>query len=86
MSYLIDARLENGIPAVTLVDAESGKECLCWRCDAASSESAWQMLFKRLMLLSCVDSLSLVRRAQSSFFGSECLECNGCIESQKCDE
>lgn len=86
MSYLIDARLEKGIPAVTLVDAETGKECLCWHCDANGSENAWQILFKRLMLLSCIDNRSLIRRAESSFFGGECLECDGCIEVLKRNE
>ncbi len=79
MSYLIDARLESGTPSLTLTDANTGKECLHWRGNSsASPENAWQSMFRRLMLLSCVDRLSLIQRTKTPSFGGECVECRGC--------
>ncbi len=81
MSYLIDARLERGVPSLTLIDAETGEQRLHWRCEnTASPESAWQALFKRLALLSCTDRFSLIHRVNSRLFGEECVECNVCSE------
>jgi len=77
MTYMIDARLERGSPSLTLIDAVTGEERLHWRGD---SEHGWQSLFKRLMLLSCVDRLSLIQRARSPRFGNECIECTTCVD------
>jgi len=76
MSYLIDARLEQGAPSLTLVDAETGQACFHWRGD---NEKAWHGLFKRLMLLSCVDRLQLIQSMDSSVFAQECINCNMCV-------
>jgi len=81
MTYMIDARLEQGTPSLTLVDAVTGKERLHWRGDnMANSENDWKKLFKRLMLLSCADQISLVQRTKSPIFGRECIECRTCID------
>jgi len=70
MTYMIDARLEQGTPSLILIDAMTGEERLYWRGEnAANGEGDWKGLFKRLMLLSCADQLSLVQRAKSSVFG-----------------
>ena len=81
MTYMIDARLEQGTPSLTLIDAMTGEKRLHWRGDSAiNGEGDWKGLFKRLMLLSCADQLTLVQRAKSPVFGDECLECNTCVE------
>ena len=81
MAYMIDARLEQGAPSLTLIDAVTGEERLYWRGDnATNAERDWQGLFKRLVLLSCADQLSLVQRAKSSHIGEECLECVACVD------
>jgi len=76
MSYMIDARLEQGAPSLTLIDAKTGQACFHWRGD---SEQAWQGLFKRLMLLSCTDRLQLMQSADSSAFAQECINCILCV-------
>ncbi len=81
MTYMINARLEQGTPSLTLVDAVTGKERLHWRGDnMANGENDWKKLFKQLMLLSCADQISLVQRAGSPAFGDECIECRTCID------
>ncbi len=81
MSYLIDARLERGAPTLTLIDAETGKQRLHWRCEhTASPETAWQSLFQRLALLSCADRFSLIYRTTVQALGQECIGCNTCDE------
>lgn len=83
MTYMIDARLERGAPSLTLIDPVTGEERLHWRGDsAANGERGWQSLFKRLMLLSCADRLSLVQRAKSPRFGKECIECTTCVDQE----
>ncbi|MCF6235912.1 MAG: hypothetical protein L3J70_06000 [Gammaproteobacteria bacterium] len=80
MTYMIDARLEQGAPSITLIDAVTGKERLHWRGDNSPQKHDWQSLFKRLMLLSCADRINLVQRSKSPSFGEECLVCTTCIE------
>jgi len=81
MTYMIDVRLEHGAPSLTLIDAVTGEERLHWRADnKINGECDWQSLFKRLVLLSCVDRMSMVQRARSPQFGDECIECTACIE------
>ncbi|OGT20600.1 MAG: hypothetical protein A2V90_05100 [Gammaproteobacteria bacterium RBG_16_57_12] len=81
MTYMIDARLERGVPTLTLIDATTGEKRLHWRGDnTVNGERDWQGLFKRLFLLSCADGLSLVQRAKSPAFGTECLECTVCVD------
>ncbi len=81
MAYMIDARLERGAPSLTLIDSVTGKERLYWRSDSAINvERDWLGLFKRLVLLSCADQLSLVQRTKSPQIGEECLECAVCID------
>ncbi len=36
--------------------------------------------FKRLVLLSCADRMSIVQRTELPQFGTECIECTACIE------
>ena len=59
MSYQIDAFLQQGIPSLRLLDADSGKERLFWQQPVTDSEDelrhAWRLLFRRLALLSCLD-------------------------------
>lgn len=60
MTYRINARLEQGLPSLTLHDATTGEQRLHWRGDkVVSGENEWRDLFKRLVLLSCADQLSL---------------------------
>lgn len=81
MTYMLDARLERGVPSLTLIDAATGEERLHWRGDSAPSGGpAWQALFRRLMLLSCADRLSLVQRSKLPLLGQECLACADCID------
>ncbi len=81
MIYMIDARLEQGAPSLTLIDPVTGEERLHWRGDSAvNSQCGWQNLFKRLMLLSCADRLSLGQRAKLRSFGDECIECSICVD------
>ena len=81
MTYMIQARLDQGAPTLTLVDAVTGEKRLDWRGDnAINNECDWQSLFKRLMLLSCADRVSLMERAKSSNFGEECVTCTGCVD------
>ncbi len=83
MTYMIDARLERGMPSLILVDAVTGEERLHWRGDnVANGDADWKGLFKRLMLLSCADQLSLVQRAESPVFGDECIECTTCVDQE----
>ncbi|MBL1261061.1 MAG: hypothetical protein COB33_011075 [Thiotrichaceae bacterium] len=80
MAYMIDARLERGTPSLTLIDAVTGEERLHWCGDnSASGECDWQGLFKRLILLSCADKISLVQRAKSATFSEECISCTTCV-------
>ena len=59
MSYRIDAFLQQGIPSLRLLDADSGKERLFWQQPVTGSadelRNAWRTLFLRLALLSCSD-------------------------------
>ncbi len=81
MTYMINARLEQGAPSLTLIDAVTGEERLHWCGDASvNGERDWQGLFKRLLLLSCADKISLVQRAKSSAFGDECISCTVCVD------
>lgn len=81
MTYMINARLEQGAPSLTLMDAVTGEECFHWRGDSANhGEYDWQSLFKRLMLLSCTDRINLLQRSKSPLFGEECLICTTCTE------
>ncbi len=75
MTYMINARLEEGIPSLTLTDAVTGEERLHWR-----GEGDLKGLFKRLILLSCADRISLVQRTKSPILGDECIECSTCVE------
>ncbi len=87
MTYMINARLEQGIPSLTLIDAATGKERLHWRSDnMANGENDWKKLFKRLMLLSCADQISLIQCAKSPAFGDECIECRTCIDQDALTE
>jgi len=87
MTYMINARLEQGAPSLTLIDAKTGEERLHWRAnDVTSSTHDLQQLFKRLMLLSCADKICLVQRAQSPAFGDECLDCFTCKDQNNLDE
>ncbi len=86
MTYMINARLEQGVPSLTLTDA-TGKERLHWCGDnVTNGENDWKRLFKRLILLSCADQISLVQRAESPSFGDECIECNTCIDQDASTE
>ncbi len=79
---MINARLEHGAPTLTLIDAVTGEERLHWRGDCeASGDRGWQGLFKRLVLISCADRLSLVQRAKAPTFGDDCIECGTCVDS-----
>ncbi len=81
MTYMINARLEQGAPSLTLIDAMTGEERLHWRGDnVANTENDWKGLFKRLILLSCADQVGLVQRAKSPTFGDECVVCNTCVD------
>ncbi len=85
MTYMIDAQLEQGVPSLRLINAATGEERLHWRGSRAdgNSERNWQDLFKRLVLLSCADRLSLMQRAELPAFGDECLECAQCVDEEK---
>jgi len=74
MTYMINARLERGTPSLTLIDARTGEERLHW-----CGEGGWKSLFKRLVLISCADQLSLIQRVKSPVFGDECIECSTCM-------
>ena len=81
MAYMIDARLEQGAPSLTLYDAKTGIKRFHWRGNASGVNACdWQELFKRLALLSCADQLAMVRRNKSLGFGEECLSCEECID------
>lgn len=81
MTYIINARLEEGTPSLTLIDAMTGEERLRWHSDnVLNGENDWKRLFKQLMLLSCASQLSLVQRAKSPAFGDECIDCHTCID------
>ena len=81
MTYMINARLEQGAPSLTLTDAVSGEERLHWRGDSKHyGEYDWQSLFKRLMLLSCADRINLVERSKLPTFGEERLIFTTCTE------
>ncbi len=81
MTYMIDARLEQGTPSLTLIDAITGEKRLHWRGNSVThTENDWKGLFKRLMLLSCADQVGLVQRAESPTFGDECVICNTCVD------
>ncbi|PCI14991.1 MAG: hypothetical protein COB71_00115 [Thiotrichales bacterium] len=87
MTYMIDARLEQGAASLTLVDALTGERGLYWRAGNSSNggKRDWLGLFKRLMLLSCADQISLVQRAKSMVVGEECTVCidqGGRVEAQ----
>lgn len=86
MTYILDARLEQGAPALTLIDAVTGEERLHWRGDnTADGERDWQALFKRMVLLSCADRLSLLQRSKLPTFGEECLECKACVDHNRAE-
>ena len=80
MSYLLNARLEQGAPTLTLIDSQTGEKRLHWQGETLNNERAWRVLFNRLMLLSCINQLNLHQRAQSPGLGEECLECVQCLE------
>lgn len=80
MAYMINARLERGVPSLILTDPATGEERLHWRGDSMpNSEQDWISLFKRLVVLSCADRVSMVQRAKSPRFGNECVECAMCV-------
>lgn len=62
MSYQIDAYLKQGVPSIRLFDACSGEERLCWQQPMSTDEKtlkhAWQVLFRRLVLLSSADGIT----------------------------
>ncbi|HXG28747.1 MAG TPA: hypothetical protein VNJ47_07855 [Nevskiales bacterium] len=64
MSFDIDARIENGRPALRILDADSRCVRLAWTCpcDDAPGNSAenlaLQRLFRELFLLSLLDKLT----------------------------
>lgn len=87
MTYMIDARLERGTPSLILIDAMTGEERLHWRGDSAiNGKRDWEGLFKRLVLLSCADRLSMVQRAKLPTFGEECIDCTTCIDQEMSTE
>lgn len=84
MHYLIDARLENGIPHVTIRDADTGRVKLQWTragdVETATDGAAGQALhglFKDLVLLSCADQLNSAEQAQATRFCDE--RARGCM-------
>lgn len=82
--YMIDAKLEQGTPSVRLIDSLTGEQRFHWRGgESPNGERDWQGLFKRLMLLSCRDQLSLPQRAQSPDFGGECISCASCVDQDE---
>ncbi len=83
MTYMINARLEEGVPSLILADPITGEERLHWRGDStANSEHDWISLFKRLVVLSCVDRIRIVQRAELPRFGNECIECTMCVNQE----
>lgn len=79
MSYMIDARLEQGKPSLTLIDASTGKKRLHWRGDRSmGKEVMWRDLFRKLMLVACADRLDLIDSIKSPGFGEECIQCSEC--------
>lgn len=67
MHYLIDARLENGIPMVTIRDADTGRVRLHWtRPGDRAGGQALHGLFNGLVLLSCADQFNPPEEAQKT--------------------
>lgn len=67
MGYHIYAWLDDGRPKLRVVDAGSQSVCLDWSYEAGSGEQAEarkeiQRLFRELLLLTCRQSLTPVRR------------------------
>lgn len=81
MAYRINARLEQGTPSLTLIDASTGEERFHWRGNSSNAHD-WQKLFQQLVLLSCADQLGLSQRSTSPQFGEECLRCTECIDQR----
>jgi len=83
MHYLIDARLENGVPKVTIRDADTGRVRLHWtRPGDRAGSQALHGLFNDLVLLSCVDHFDSPEEAQRTqschherFGGGKCVSC-----------
>lgn len=80
MAYMIDACLEHGTPSLKLIDVTTGEERLHWQGNASPDSEDWRMLFKRLVLLSCADRMTLTQRKVDPSFGNECLECSDCVD------
>lgn len=90
MGYFINAWLENGIPQLVIRDARTGTECLRWArastADTVAGEEGYentasralQNLFRELILLSCINRLSLLQHADQNGLGDECVTCQGC--------
>jgi len=61
VSYQIDASLQQGVPTLRLLDANSGQECLFWQMPVRRNEAelrdAWRALFRHLVLLSCINDV-----------------------------
>lgn len=91
MRYIIDAWLEDGDPRLNILDADTGAVRMRWDYarphDAAAHEpaasKALQGLFRKLMLLSCADRISLIERSTSPAFGTECLDCGECVAEKE---
>lgn len=66
MHYLIDARLENGIPQLTIRDADTGRLRLHWARprEGQTAGEALHGLFKELVLLSCADKIGSAEPAR----------------------
>ncbi|MDX1250861.1 MAG: hypothetical protein IDH49_01135 [Gammaproteobacteria bacterium] len=91
MRYIIDAWLEDGDPRLSIRDADTGAVRMQWDYerprDAVAREraasKALQGLFRKLMLLSCADRISLPARSASPGFGAECLDCGECVAEKE---
>ena len=91
MNYLIDAWLENGVPQLSIRDADTGVMRLRWArtdpFDSANNNAhdgdvasrALQRLFKDLVKLSCADKLDLTALVKSPARDEKCLTCDACI-------
>ncbi len=90
MSYLIDAWVEEGEPRLGLVDARTGVVQQLWQlrkipasggCRPAQGSLARveactiQPLAKALILMGCLEDISLMQRLQRADAGDICLNC-----------
>lgn len=67
MSFHIHAWLENGLPRLQVIDAQSGATYLSWHYQEAEQDSQFkepeevQRLFKELLLLTCKQEMANCR-------------------------